>query len=141
MKDIVLHIRGSQTQGTEQDEVEFTTQGTVQQETDDKYVLTYQDTDSDDGSITTVIHVDGNVVSMHKIGAVETHFIFERDKLFSSSYITPYGSLDIHLFPTLVDAKMGQESGNIELEYVLTIAGTQVVNRLYLDYWAEPYGS
>ena len=71
---------------------------------------------------------------MQKKGAIETEFVFEEGKTYSTLYRMPFGEMNVTLLPTHVDARMGKKSGSIELEYVLNIAGSQVVNRLSLNY-------
>ena len=136
MKDILLSISGSQMQGDEDNSIELTTQGQLDFE-NGVGVLSYNDSEDDAENVETRISVNGDVVTMQKTGSIETHFIFERGKTYITEYLTPFGALDVTLYPTLVDAKIEEEKGRIELEYVLDIAGAQVVNRLNLNYTAE----
>ena len=127
MSEVLLHIKGSQLQGEDSDSIELTTQGELQ----------YGDngcTEGEGESIRTEMCVADRVVTMQKKGAVDAQFIFELGKTFITSYKTPFGDLDVSLLPTLVDAKVERDQGKIELEYVLNIAGAEIVNRLHLSY-------
>jgi len=135
MSEVLLHIRGSQVQDGVSDEVELTTKGWLRFE-GETAVLGYDDSEDAAEDTQTVIRVRGGVITMQKTGKLETQFIFERGKDFITEYKTPFGTLGVTLYPTLVDAKMGEQQGRIELEYVLDIAGVQVVNRLNLHYTA-----
>ncbi|MBQ9942398.1 MAG: DUF1934 domain-containing protein [Christensenellaceae bacterium] len=140
MNEILLNIRGCQMQGDETADLELTTQGVLTHE-DGASILRYNDSDDADENVETIIAVKDDVVTMQKIGSVETQFVFERGKTFITAYRTPFGDLDVTLFPTLVDAKIGQQKGSIQLEYVMDIAGAQVVNRLNLSYCSDKNGS
>lgn len=133
MNQVVLNIRGSQTLGDRQEKIEMTTQGTLERQ-ENGVILTYEDAESDAFDCETAICVDGDVVSMKKKGGFETHFIFETSKTYSTIYTTPFGEMNITIFPTLVDSNIEDDKGRIDLEYVLSIGDAQMVNRLNLHY-------
>ena len=133
MSEVLLHINGSQLQGEDSDSIELTTQGELQYG-DNGCTLVYEETEGEGESIRTEICVADRVITMQKKGAVDAQFIFELGKTFITSYKTPFGDLDVSLLPTLVDAKVERDQGKIELEYVLNIAGAEIVNRLHLSY-------
>ena len=134
-KDVRLSIVGSQSRDGERDDVTLNVNGQLISE-NDRHVLTYTEMD-DDGSVDTEIRVEGDVVTMIKTGAAESNMVFEREKTFSAAYNTPFGSLDVSLYPTLVDAHVGESEGRIELEYILSMGGEQYVNRVNLTYTSE----
>lgn len=138
MDEVVLNIYGSQTVGENKELIEFTTQGLMERK-GQVVTLIYEDSGDDSEAVRTAISVDGDVVTMEKQGSLETQFIFETSKTFSTVYSTPFGDLDVTLFPTLVEASMGETSGRIDLEYVLSIGDTQMVNRLNLLYEAKKH--
>lgn len=133
MDEVVLNIQGSQTIGDRREKIEFTTQGLLERR-GEAVVLTYEDSGDEDYTVETAISVDGDIVVMEKRGGLETQFIFETSKTFSTVYSTPFGELDVTLFPTLVDTNIGRDAGRIDLEYILSIGDTQMVNRLNLLY-------
>jgi len=136
MGAVLLNIKGSQVQGEEYSDIELTTEGTLTR-INGGCTISYDETEAEGESMQTVIRVDGNVVTMQKNGAVETQFVFEMGKTYITEYKTPFGDLDVSLIPTLVDTKLEDQCGRIELEYVLNVAGAQIVNRLNLSYTAE----
>ena len=136
MPKVLLQIKGYQShaESGEEDEVNLLTQGTLTKE-DGVYVIAYTDTDENGGEdITTRIKVDGNSVIMQKCGGVQTEFVFEQSKLYETVYKTVLGEMSMSVLPTLINTKLGEKEGNIDLEYVMNIAGVQVVNRLSLSY-------
>ena len=134
MGAVLMHIKGSQIHDGEVQTVEFTTQGMLECD-QSGYTLSYQDSeiDSEDDTLTE-IRVDKHTVSMRKTGNIETFFLFEQEKTYQTTYQTPLGVIEIALYPTLVNKRKGETGGTIELEYVLNIAGSQIVNHLSLDY-------
>ena len=138
MGQVLLNIRGTQTQNGESEQVEFTTQGTLDKE-QDRYILSYLDTQTlGEGSLVrTIISADAGSVVLQRQGELDTQKVFEQSKTYTTAYETPFGKLDLFLFPTMVQTHLADEKGSIELEYVMSIAGTQIVNRLMVDYVAD----
>ena len=68
--------------------------------------------------------MDKGVVTMMRDGAYGTNMVFEKDHRFESSYRTPFGSLDMGIYPTHVKYDV-QEDGNgeVSLKYQLDIQG------------------
>ncbi len=133
MDEIRIRIVSSQMAGGEREQMNIKTQGTLRQ-SEDASIIEYVDMEGDTPAGTTTIWVREDTVGMQKKGAIETEFVFEEGKTYSTLYRMPFGEMNVTLLPTHVDARMGKKSGSIELEYVLNIAGSQVVNRLSLNY-------
>lgn len=134
-KDVKLNIVGSQSKDGERDDVTLNVNGRLVSE-DGIHTLTYTELD-DEGSIDTEIRIEGEVVTMIKSGATESNMVFEKAKTYAAAYSTPFGNLDVSLFPTLVDTHVGEDAGRIELEYILSMGGEQYVNRVNLTYVAD----
>ncbi len=135
MSEVLLNIKGSQVQGEEYNDVELTTEGILTRQ-NGRSTISYDDSEMAGENVQTIIHVDGNIVTMQKTGAIQTQFVFEVGKTYITAYSTPFGELDVSLIPTLVDTKIEDACGKIELEYVMNIAGSQIVYRLNLSYTA-----
>lgn len=133
MQEVRISIKSTQAIGSEREQMKIKTQGTLQKKGDAR-VIEYPDMEADGPAGSTVITARKGMVGMQKKGAVETEFIFEQGKTCSTLYKTPFGSMDVTLFPTHVQVELGEAGGKIDLEYVMNIAGAQVVNRLNLCY-------
>lgn len=133
MQEVRISIKSTQAIGGEREQMKMKTQGTLQKQGDAR-VIEYSDMEEDGAAGSTVITARKGMVGMQKKGAVETEFIFEQGKTCSTLYKTPFGSMDVTLFPTHVQVELEERSGKIDLEYVMNIAGAQVVNRLNLCY-------
>ena len=133
MDEILLHIKGSRSPSNHE-EVDFITQGTLETEADG-YILKYSEHEEPgEEGVFTEIRIQGGAILLRQTGDPDTFFVFERSKTFQTTYYTPLGNIDLCLLPTLVDTKLSPDAGKIELEYILNVGGSQIVNRLNLDY-------
>ncbi len=140
MSIIIINIKGTQVQDGYQENTEFTTEGSISLKNGNG-VISYSGVNDPHFTELTEIIVEGNMVIMKKSGSEEVEFVFEEGKSYTADYTTPFGLLHVTVLPTLVNVKMDKTSGRIELEYVLDIAGTQVVNRLKLSYVSDKLGN
>lgn len=130
MQEVRISIESKQAVGSERDHTEMKMQGTLQKQGEAR-VIEYTDMETGDA---TIITMQKGMVSMQKRGTIETDFIFEQGKTCSTLYKTPFGSLNATILPTHVQVKLEERSGKIDLEYVMNIAGAQVVTQLKLCY-------
>lgn len=131
MQKVILSIKGSNRFGEEQDDIEMLTEAKLFKE-GDQFTLEYED-EGTPATVTTLV-VEKDHIIMRKNGEIHTQFIFEEAKLFEGVYCTPFGNLNVSVLPTLVYSEMNEQEGWVDLEYILNIAGNQVVNRLNLRY-------
>lgn len=129
--EVLLNIKGTRELMGEDDTIMFTVAGLLTSG-GDKYTLRYADERSE-GAETEIV-VENGAVSMTRTGEDSTEMFFRRNTPYSSFYNTPFGKLDMTVLPTMVQADMGTEKGKIELEYIMNIAGSQIVNKLQLSY-------
>ena len=128
MQEVRISIESKQAVGSERDHTEMKMQGTLQKQGEARVIETEGPAD------VTIITMQKGMVSMQKRGTIETDFIFEQGKTCSTLYKTPFGSLNATILPTHVQVKLEERSGKIDLEYVMNIAGAQVVTQLKLCY-------
>lgn len=135
-ENILLDIKGLRQCGGDNETVSFTVAGMLTG-WEGKYVIAYEDEHSGEDGAHTEITVEDDSVSMIRTGESSTDMYFRRNTPYSSCYRTPFGDLDLTVLPTLVKTDMGPKNGSIELEYILNIAGSQIVNKLQLSYKKE----
>ncbi|WP_303740524.1 DUF1934 domain-containing protein [Desulfovibrio piger] len=63
------------------------------------------------------------VVTMSREGDYRTSMIFSQGNRYESSYNTPYGALDMGIFPTQVKYSVDDARGEVLLKYQLDIQG------------------
>lgn len=131
--EVLLNIKGTRGSFGEDSTIFFTSDGILTEDAG-KYTLKYSDEHGVDGNTHTEITVENGAVSMKKSGVESSEMYFRRNTPYASFYNTPFGKLDIMVFPTMVRTDMGLDNGRIELEYVMNIAGSQLVNKLQLSY-------
>ena len=133
MEEVMVRIIGTQISNGDEDRIDFSTTGWFERR-GDSFVLSFDEYNADSGEIKTEVIMDGKAVTMQKTGAVETQMVFEPQKLYLAEYSTPFGDLDVNIFPTMVDTYIGDGDGKIELEYVLNIGGSKTVSRINMRY-------
>ena len=63
------------------------------------------------------------VVTMNREGEFTTSMIFSQGNRYEGSYNTPYGSLEMGVFPTQVKYNVDDARGEVVLKYQLDIQG------------------
>lgn len=109
-------------------------------ETNGGCMLRYQEVQTDDESGQSVsqdviLALQPDRVTMTRLGAYGTTMVFVKDRRFEGAYHTPYGDLDLALFPTQVNVQMRPDGGSVHLEYQLDMQGSyaavQVIDVTY----------
>ena len=125
-KKVLLSVVGVvQDVGSEEssDEMRLVTTGELSGE-DDSWNLRYIETQPDTAETHKVTFTmkDG-VVTMSREGAYNTSMIFSQGNRFEGSYETPYGALDMGVYPTQVKYSVDDARGEVLLKYQLDIGG------------------
>lgn len=91
----------------------------------DKWRLRYTEMQPDTNEKYRItMTMDKGVVTMNRDGAYGANMVFEKGYRYESSYRTPFGPLDMGIFPTLVDYDVREDmSGEVNLKYQLDIQG------------------
>ena len=94
-KEALITITGKQNYGDDNDKIEMTTVGTIE-ETDDCYIIRYnEEQDPPQRPIRATLHIskDEQKVEMLKAGAYGSLLIIERSKRNLCNYGTQYGDM------------------------------------------------
>lgn len=102
------------------------------------YVL-YEDSEiSGMDSTTTLLKIAADQVTLIRKGKVMQEQHFELLKKSSSTYTTPYGNLTLSVLTKKLEISYGAVSGNIDIEYELTVDGKwQSNNQLHIKVCAD----
>lgn len=102
------------------------------------YVL-YEDSEiSGMDSTTTLLKIAADQVTLIRKGKVMQEQHFELLKKSSSTYTTPYGNLTLSVLTKKLEISYGEVSGNIDIEYELTVDGKwQSNNQLNIKVCAD----
>lgn len=75
------------------------------------------------GGSKTLMMVAGRMVSLIRRGHTTTHMVFSEGKKSYNVCKTPGGSMEMGIWPTGMQLEIGEENGEITLEYELDIGG------------------
>lgn len=136
-KKVIVSIKGNQRLASGEDnKIELVTEGRLYKK-GNSYYLEYEETILSGMSDTkTLIAVEDKRVSLERIGSYSSQFVFEKGKRFINCYKTPFGELQMGVFPLQVDLNMDDTKGNLNLKYELDVAGKYMsLNELSLTYY------
>ena len=127
-KDVIISIRGTQTDEEGQSEVmEFMTQGSLTGSREDGFRLTYQESELTglDGT-TTTFQIEKDRITMLRTGNLNSEMVFEEGKRHLSLYETPLGGMMIGVNTKYAKMDMGQNGGNLAVRYSVEIDNTLI---------------
>ena len=121
-KEVVISVKGIQTyEGTAPDAVELDTKGRMAQE-GESYTLSYQESELTglEGTLTT-IQVDGDQVTLMRVGEFNSQMVFQEGRRHLSMYNTPYGAMAIGVHTLHLLADLDGQGGRIEVDYTIEV--------------------
>ena len=124
-KEALITITGKQNYGDDNDKIEMTTVGTIE-ETDDCYIIRYnEEQDPPQRPIRATLHIskDEQKVEMLKAGAYGSLLIIERSKRNLCNYGTHYGDMLMGIYGRTIENNYGEEEGTFLFGYDIDING------------------
>ena len=121
-KNVIISVKGTQTAEDQDTNVmELVTEGKYYKE-DDAYYVTYDESEVTgmDGTTTTLKVMDG-IVTLVRVGSVNSHFVFQQGQKHVSYYDTEHGAFTIGVLANAVDVKIDDNGGEIRVGYQLEI--------------------
>jgi len=121
-KNVIISVKGTQSAlDNSINTMELVTEGTLHKE-DNAYIVTYDESEITgmNGTKTTLKVVDG-IVTLARVGSVNSHFVFQQGQKHVSYYDTEYGAFTIGVTANEVDIKMDDSGGEIRVGYNLEI--------------------
>ena len=122
MSNVIISIKGSQTDGKTTDEMELVTEGRLTANSAGGYTVSYEESEITglEGT-TTVLRVEGPRVTLLREGTVNSQMVFEEGRRHLSMYETPYGSLSVGVNTRRMKNTLGENGGDLEIDYALEI--------------------
>ena len=135
MADVMLNIKGSHREvGGEEDVMELITMGTIEK-VDNDFVLEYDESElSGIGSTLTRLKIKEDCIHLEKVGELSTEFVFSESKTFEGSYYTPFGTVNVSVFPTSISSNISEKERFVDLQYEIKVAGMAALNKLNISY-------
>ena len=124
-KAVLLSITGvSKTNGIPDDAIKMFTTGYLSGE-GDSWKLRYSETSPDDikDKNHVTLMMSNGMITMTNSQNKGADMVFVRGSRYQGVYRTPYGDLDLAVFPSVVDYRIGRDSGEINLSYQLDFDG------------------
>lgn len=122
MNNVIISIKGSQTNGKASDEMELVTEGKLVRRGEDSYTISYEESEMTglEGT-TTVLHIDGPRVTLLREGTFNSQMVFEEGCRHLSMYETPYGSLSVGIDTRRMKNTVDESGGDLEIDYAIEI--------------------
>ena len=121
-KDVVISIKGTQRyDNNDPDVIELVTQGRLTRD-GESYTLSYQESELTglEGTMTT-IQVDGEQVTLMRVGEFTSQMVFQEGRRHLSMYNTPYGAMAIGVNTRHLLAELTDQGGDIEIDYAIEV--------------------
>ncbi len=124
-KDVVVSVKGMQKfDNTDPDVIELVTEGHLTRE-GESYTISYQESELTGLERTlTTIQVDGDQVTLMRVGEFTSQMVFQEGRRHLSMYNTPYGAMAIGVNTRHLLAEMTDQGGDIEIDYAIEIDHT-----------------
>ena len=130
-KEVVISIKGIQKyEGALPDVVELVTAGRLVRE-GSSYTLSYQESELTGlGGTLTTIQVEGEQVTLMRVGEFNSQLVFQVGRRHLSVYNTPYGAMSVGVHTRHLLAELSDRGGDIEVDYSIevdhTLAGRNI---------------
>ncbi|TCT13964.1 uncharacterized beta-barrel protein YwiB (DUF1934 family) [Natranaerovirga pectinivora] len=130
-KDVIISIKGIQSDLVESDSVEMITTGTYYIK-NEKHYVNYIDRDlKEDSETNTTIKITNDKVDLIRFGGVSTHMIFELNKKHITHYDTPFGSLQMGIQTKKINIDNSVSHLNVQITYNLEVNNNFVSENLF----------
>ncbi|GKX28539.1 hypothetical protein SH1V18_10190 [Vallitalea longa] len=120
-KDVIVKVKGVQTDMFETDEIELVTTGKYVDKNNKVYITYVDSTIDGDKETKTTVKLEENQISILRFGAVNSHMVFEKDKTHITHYETPYGVFEINTYTKKINVETGNDYMEINVAYDLSI--------------------
>lgn len=126
---VFVNIRGLQT-GSEDKPIEAKLQGKYGF-INGKHCISYEERPADSELVTkNIIKASGDQVIIIKKNGVESRLVFDQNRITSTDYHTPYGSISLSIRTKSISVKDSQDLIEINLEYSLIYDNSQLSDNL-----------
>lgn len=121
MKDVIINIKGTQSNDTDSDVIEFTTLGKFG-ERDGKYMVVYEENQTLEGAlIKTTLKTEDNRIVMNRSGAIDSKLVIEKGRRNRCFYSIPQGELVLGIFGESIINKLNKNGGELSMCYTIDI--------------------
>ncbi len=140
-KEVVISIKGIQKyEGTLPDVIELVTAGRMARD-GESYTLSYQESELTglEGTLTTIL-VDGDQVTLMRMGEFNSQLVFQEGRRHLSVYNTPYGAMAVGVHTQHLLAELSDRGGDIEVDYSIEVDHALAGRNIFHISVKEPEG-
>ena len=124
--DVKITVIGVQHMDGQTDTTEMTTGGTLTKE-ENGYVLQYEESAATGLKNTiTTLRIQPQMVTMERTGAHAGLLVLENKKRHLCDYATPIGNVMLGVYTEMVDMRLTQAGGTVQVSYTLDIGGNMM---------------
>lgn len=126
MKKVMMKITGKQVSGTEQDQMEFVTEGSLYEKANALYLIYEESEISGMPGFHTRLKLTDDKVIMKRIGQgiTGTEMEFQLAKRYTGHYYTPYGNLEMEILTNQLENSLTAEgTGKVCIDYNMSLKG------------------
>ena len=131
-KEVIISIKGMQKyDDAPPDTIELVTEGKLTH-SGGIYIISYQETELTglDGALTT-IQVEGDQVTMMRMGEFNAQMVFQEGRRHLSMYNTPYGAMTVGVNTYHLMVELDDKGGNIEIDYAIEVDNAMAGRNLF----------
>jgi len=132
-KNVIISVKGTQSANDQVNTImEFVTEGKYYKK-DEAYFITYDESEVTgmSGTTTTLMVTDG-IVTLVRVGTINSQFVFQQGQKHISYYDTEFGAFTVGVTANEVDVKIDDSGGEIRIGYQLEIDNTETGEN---DFW------
>ena len=130
---VLIRIKGTTKQEGESDEViELVTQGEMYKKRKSNYIMYKESEVSGLEGTTTTLKIEGDKISIIRLGTMNSHMTFEKGKKSYNMYSTPYGEMTLSICTQDININYNQEHNptNIYVDYNVEIQGLMAARNI-----------
>ncbi len=130
---VLITIKGTTKQEGESEEViELVTQGEMYKKRKSDYIIYKESEVSGLEGTTTTLKIEGEKISIIRLGTMNSHMIFEKGKKSYNMYSTPYGEMTLGISTQDINVNYNQEHNpiNIYVDYSVEILGLMAARNI-----------
>lgn len=121
-------VKNTQTIDTETDTIEEIAYGSYDEKNGKQYIRYKTETDEGNGSISSIIILDGDSLTIKRRGHTNSSMVYRAGKKHAFPYETPYGIIDMEIETDRLISTVDGNGGTIELIYTLTVQDEKYYN-------------
>lgn len=128
MRDVEVKVYDKQVYPTHFDEANNKFKGNIASKNGSIYI-TYKDTVT---GVTTIIKTVDKGVVVKRIGAMNGQLVFERGKIHTTQYATPYGMMPLEIKTNKCDIYLLEKGVKIYIEYMIFMDNQKVSDNTFM---------